>query len=339
MAQPAHLPFLDETEKQFLTEFDYVLEAANLEEIGNNLNDNPLWKDKVVVPRPHKHLCTKHVLTMQYLKGKKLITALMDNASALAKERGMSVDEFIEQQKKLNFHPTAEEMKQIHRQLIARDYVWNALAAICNYSFGFLFYALGHPNIHFVPYKHSTLPLNIKLILDLVVSVHAYEIFMDGAFNGAPHPGNLLICEDGKLGLIDYGQVKHLSASQRIELAKLIIHLGDDEREKIVRQITESMGFETKYGDEWVIEKSARFYFDRDDEEITEGMNVQLFMEHLNKRDPVVHLSDDYVMVGRLKVLMSGLFHSLGYQFSGAVLWKHWSQKLLDLHDVDPYVS
>ena len=37
--------------------------------------------------------------------------------------------------------------------------------------------------------------------------VHAHEIFMNGAFNGDPHPGNILLCDDGKIGLIDYGQV------------------------------------------------------------------------------------------------------------------------------------
>lgn len=32
---------------------------------------------------------------------------------------------------------------------------------------------------------------------------------MDGAFNGDPHPGNILLTPDGKLGLIDYGQASY----------------------------------------------------------------------------------------------------------------------------------
>ena len=337
MAQPAHLPFLDETEKQFLTEFDYVLEAKNLQEIGDNINDNPLWKDKIIIPKPYHNLCTKHVLTMEYLTGKKLITALKENFTALANERGLKLEEFIEQQKKLNFHPTSEEMKKIHRQIIIRDYLWNGLAIICNYSFGFLFKLLGNDNIHFIKYKKSVLPLNTKLILDLVSDIHAYEIFIDGAFNGDPHPGNILICDDGKLGLIDYGQVKHLTIKQRIELAKLMIFLGDNNKDMIIKQMNDRMGFQTKYGDKWVIEKSARFYFDADDESVTEGMNVQLFLEYLNHRDPVKHLSDDYVMVGRLKILISGLFHSLGYKFKASQLWRKYAENLLNKHDVDPY--
>eukprot|EP01083_Nonionella_stella_P163719 539721_1 len=338
MAQPAHLPFLDETEKQFLTEFDYVLEAKNLEEIGNNLNTNVLWKDKVVVPRPYTELCTQHVLTMQYLKGKKLITALKENFTGIAKEKGLTLDELIEEQKALNIHPSAEQMAGIHRKIVIRDRLWNMLAMICNYSFGVWFWLLGHPSVHFIEYKHSILPLNSKLILDLVSSVHAYEIFMDGAFNGDPHPGNILICEDGKLGLIDYGQVKHLEVQQRIDLAKLMVYLAANDRDKIIQQIVQ-MGLETKYMDEWVIEKSARFYFDSDGQEVTEGMNAQLFLEYLQKRDPVTHLSDDFVMVGRLRILLSGLHFSLGYTFSAANAWKYWAQTLLKKHNVDPYLD
>lgn len=36
--------------------------------------------------------------------------------------------------------------------------------------------------------------------------VHGHQIFVDGAFNGDPHPGNILLTPDGKLVLIDYGQ-------------------------------------------------------------------------------------------------------------------------------------
>lgn len=40
--------------------------------------------------------------------------------------------------------------------------------------------------------------------------VHGHQIFVDGAFNGDPHPGNILLTPDGKLGLIDYGQARAL---------------------------------------------------------------------------------------------------------------------------------
>lgn len=40
-------------------------------------------------------------------------------------------------------------------------------------------------------------------------------LFFSGCFNGDPHPGNILLLKDGRLGLIDYGQVKRIDAHQR----------------------------------------------------------------------------------------------------------------------------
>lgn len=51
--------------------------------------------------------------------------------------------------------------------------------------------------------------------MDLLFDVHAHQILVDGMFNGDPHPGNLLLCEDGRLGLIDFGQVKTISKEDR----------------------------------------------------------------------------------------------------------------------------
>jgi predicted unusual protein kinase regulating ubiquinone biosynthesis (AarF/ABC1/UbiB family) len=44
--------------------------------ILNNINNNPLWKDKVRVPEPYLQYCTKYCLIMEQLKGEKLIGAL-----------------------------------------------------------------------------------------------------------------------------------------------------------------------------------------------------------------------------------------------------------------------
>ena len=324
------MAYLDEMEAQFLTEFDYALEALNLEEIGNNLNDHPLWKDKVVVPRPYKQYCTKNCLVMEYLKGHKLINALYTNFEAMAKERNQSVDQFIEEQKKKNFHPTAAQLRNIERQIKFRDFLWNSLGFMINNSFGYLFALLGNPKGKYVvDHKQTTIPLNIKYILDLVASVHGYELFINGAFNGDPHPGNILVLDDGRLGLIDYGQVKHLGLKERIELAKLMIYLKRDDSAMIVEQV-ENMGLKTRDMNPYVFEKVGRFYFDCDSMEVTDGMNMLLFMEWIEATDPALVKADDYVFPARLRMLISGLHWNLGYEFKASESWNRWAQKLLD---------
>ena len=79
-------------------------------------------------------------------------------------------------------------------------------------------------------YWRSERPINLGALLELLMKVHADEIFVGGVFNGDPHPGNILLMSDGRLGLIDYGQVKELDVDTRISLAHLFIALAKDDR-------------------------------------------------------------------------------------------------------------
>ena len=332
LAQPAHLPFLDETEKQFMTEFDYILEAKNLVEIGNNINDNPLWRDKIVVPKPYIELCTKNVLCMEWLKGKKFIKAIKDNYTEIAKLKGLSFDEFMEEQKNKP-KPSVKELERIKMNIKIRDSIWNGLAFMVNNSFGYVFYLLGNRDQNIIDYKSTIIPLNIKYYLDLCMDIHGYELIMDGAFNADPHAGNLLILNDGRMGLIDYGQVKHLTINDRILLSKLILSIKNNDKDSIIKHI-KSMGLQSKYMNNDIMETRARFMFDRDDIEFTGNMNPQLFMEKLDKIDPITKMSDTYVMVARLKLLMSGLYHALGYTLIASDYWAKWANMFLNENDV-----
>lgn len=56
----------------------------------------------------------------------------------------------------------------------------------------------------------------------------AYQIHVDGMFNGDPHPGNILVQIDSKTGvahpvLLDWGLVKMFNDSERIAFAKTVI--------------------------------------------------------------------------------------------------------------------
>ncbi len=49
------------------------------------------------------------------------------------------------------------------------------------------------------------------------------QVFVDGFFHGDPHAGNILIDEDGQVGLIDFGLVGKLREEQRQDLVTLIV--------------------------------------------------------------------------------------------------------------------
>ncbi|RHY98298.1 hypothetical protein DYB35_006748 [Aphanomyces astaci] len=326
VAQPAHLPFLNEIEKQFLTEFDYRREADNLDLVRANLAASP-YARKFVVPKSYPDLCTKEVLVMEYLQGRKLIDAIYNHFEIVASELGVTVDELAAMQAKTDAEREAKGLAKVMgpSESTMRLYqtLWRAKQAaltMYDYTLGYMYPRSLDPR--FSTHKQPRELLNFPELLRLIVEVHGYEIFVNGCFNGDPHPGNIMLLDDGRIGLIDYGQVKHLSTDQRKRLARLVVALAEGTNDDVVRSVTTDVGLVTKHMDPYVLEKMGRTMMDRDDWEITEGMNIQLFVEYLQKRDPILHQEDDYIMAYRVSLLLRGLSNALRYPVSHANMWK-----------------
>ncbi|KAF4691147.1 hypothetical protein FOZ60_016135 [Perkinsus olseni] len=293
MALPQLVQPLDEIESQFLTEFDYRLEAENMEEIREKIM--PHWGHKVVIPKSHLNLCTKRVLVMEYLRGgTKLLDGLMDFLRQEAARQGRPVEELerehverLRRRKNLS-HTTAEAYKQTLRKALVRSLdALRAAAYVC--SFG----TVGHWGL-------TALPPNTADLLATVMKVHGEQVFTHGTFNGDPHPGNILLMPDGRLGLIDFGQVKRLDPSFREHMARLAIALNEHDDETTMK-ILFATGYRHKYNDPEIARRLIAFWLDRDTspDVIPEGMNIHQFLEEMEKRDPAVSISQDAVMVCR----------------------------------------
>ena len=66
-----------------------------------------------------------------------------------------------------------------------------------------------------------------------------------------PHPGNIFVMEDGRIGLIDFGQVKQISGRVRETLCKIMIALADrqsdDNPEDLEKHDVVGQGREVRY--------------------------------------------------------------------------------------------
>ncbi|MFC4584902.1 ABC1 kinase family protein [Sphaerisporangium corydalis] len=49
------------------------------------------------------------------------------------------------------------------------------------------------------------------------------QIMLDGVFHADPHPGNLMLLSDGRLGLLDFGSVGRLDGSLRASIQRLLL--------------------------------------------------------------------------------------------------------------------
>ncbi len=77
--------------------------------------------------------------------------------------------------------------------------------------------------------------LDLKALAELSVAMLFKQVFEDGLFHGDLHPGNLLVHEDGSIGLIDFGLIGRLSPMMRDQLADLLMQITIQNYEGVAR--------------------------------------------------------------------------------------------------------
>ncbi|TFJ83480.1 hypothetical protein NSK_005218 [Nannochloropsis salina CCMP1776] len=135
--------------------------------------------------------------------------------------------------------------------------------------------------------------------------------------------------EAGEGGGMGGREVKHITLEQRLQLARLIVAVAKKDKEKVVA-CYRAMGFRTRYDRPETIYRYASVIWDRDDKEHLEGKNIQEYLEELQEEDPVEHMPQDFVMAGRVALLLRGLALVLKYHVSAAAMWAPLAQELLD---------
>lgn len=339
VAQPVHVPALDEIEKQFMTEFDYVKEAEFLEIVRKNLSRAGLEGPGKLcrVPKAYLQYCTTRVLVMEELHGGKLADGLKEEMKIQATREGKTEREYIAEvrQKEANAKEKGEELKGPNAEeydmyislLDKKRCVVNWGRRIHNMSLGLL-PGVAKKEIE----QKSTLPINHAKMIDDILLIHGHEILVDGFFSGDPHPGNILLLreDDGtpQIGLIDYGQVKILTKETRHLFAKLIIALDEDNKAEIVRLMKEA-GMRTKNMDTDVIYLYAKVSYDEINDKLLNGKHIQLFMEDLEARDPIVELPTELLMASRCSILLRGLAQAVHQNRRVARAWRPIAEQVL----------
>jgi aarF domain-containing kinase len=339
VAQPVHVPALEEIEKQFMTEFDYVQEAEQLESVRNNLARAGLEGPGKLcrVPKAYLEYCTTRVLVMEELKGGKLADGLKNEMRVQAAREGKTEQQYLTDMRKKEAEakekrselkgPTVEEYDMYISLLDKKRRLLNTFRHLHNWTIGWL-PSMPQKQIE----KRSDLPINHARMIDDILLLHGHEILVDGYFNGDPHPGNLLLLQkpDGspQIGLIDYGQVKRLDKQTRHLFAKLIIALDDEDKEAVV-QLMKDAGMRTKNMNPDVIYLYAKVSYDEISDQILKGKHVQLFMEDLESQDPIVQLPRELLMVSRCSLIIRGLAQALHQNRRVAKAWRPIAEQVL----------
>jgi aarF domain-containing kinase len=179
--------------------------------------------------------------------------------------------------------------------------------------------------------------LDVAHILEVLCSVHASELFAFGVFNADCHPGNVLLLEDGRIGLLDYGQVKRIEREHRVRYARLIVALAADDREAVVRLHFEELGVRTLRMSSSVAYLAAAFYHDRDSHDVTGGRDMVTFLEHIESLDPMVQLPEPYLLAMRGNMILRGVAKVMGVRLRMSHMWLAEAKQLLESEGVQGY--
>lgn len=80
---------------------------------------------------------------------------------------------------------------------------------------------LGLGKVSFLPPEERT------RLAGVVADCFMKQYFETGLFHADPHPGNILYCPDGVVGIIDFGQTGHLTEDLRRALGRMLMALKD----------------------------------------------------------------------------------------------------------------
>lgn len=301
-----------EIEKLFSSEFDYVSEFRNLEAMRANLM--PIWGDRICVPRPIPELSSTRVLGMQLLRGEKFVDAVRRRLKPLAEREGKTLEEYEREQYAALLSGRRKAESASHMRWKMRLWRW--------------WQKLVHPG------QHLEHPIDLGAVFELLMEIHGQQIFIDGCFNADPHPGNILLLEDGvTLGLIDFGQVVYLPMEFRMKLAHLMLALARRNPGEVAR-CERDIGVRRKNYKEDVQYRVCSWWLDRDSQDIMQGLNLFDFHVWGEEEDSIKELPDGYYMVCRCSVTLRSAALAFGLRISAAEYWKSYAKALLDRQSV-----
>ena len=314
---PQAMGEMSELRSQFMAELDFRREARVMAQVASNLS-GPF--PRIAVPRPHATLVSEHVLVMSELAGRSLLDGLKRMAQAYSEAQGISVDELKQQMQEpargsadsaAAPGPSRLKLALLQGYVKTSTLVSNTGVALYNSSIG---------RVTAQPKKYQTAPplINTEKTVKTLCAVLGHQVLRDGLFSSDPHPGNVLLLHDGRIGLIDFGQAKYLTAAQRLQVARTVVAVATGDEAAILGIARESR-FRTQRNDADSLVRYTRLQW--------EGSLREL--AHLAQSDPVEQTDGELVMVRRAVVLTRSVAAVMGSPVNMAREWVHIARAVL----------
>ncbi|CAM9732518.1 unnamed protein product [Chrysoparadoxa australica] len=169
-----------------------------------------------------------------------------------------------------------------------------------------------------------------RKILQNLADAWGYMMFEEGFFNADPHPGNILLMPQMRLGLLDWGNTKRVSVEMQQKLATLMLSLRRGQRDEIANAFCD-LGIEVEDPDDK--ESIRELAFSMFETKDVDGVIYSPFMEgNALSKNSVTSFPSELFFVLRSVQLLRGLSHGMGVQFSLAAAWEGRVTEVVDRH-------
>lgn len=272
-------------------ELDFRIEAANLREVQDNMRRHGMEPSVVRIPsvRNETGICNDRVLVMEYLEGVSLREIIDAEQDMFAKGLGQGDKAELKTKlrkkirERIDNGGGAGDMRALGNSKLMQV-IGPSTAKLIRFYGGIkqkiegatssVQRGLGVAKVK-QSTKHKRKPssslnkINVDRILKTLVRIHGLQVISDGVFNLDPHPGNVVILPDGRIGLLDYGMVARFDLEERRKVAEVILAIVRHDKKTVAKIYSES-GYRAKWKEGDIVDPNilyrfASFHFDRFD--------------------------------------------------------------------------
>jgi ubiquinone biosynthesis protein len=121
----------------------------------------------------------------------------------------------------------------------------------------------------------DSLGIDKKDLASRLVRAYCQMIFVDGVYHADPHPGNILVRDDGALILLDFGAIAELSPQMREGIPEFLEGVLRRDTERLIKALRK-MGFLARSADDQVSEKIIEYFHRKFQDEVKiESFNLK----------------------------------------------------------------
>ncbi|CAA9493782.1 MAG: ABC1 family protein [uncultured Solirubrobacteraceae bacterium] len=171
-----------------------------------------------------------------------------------------------------------------------------------------------------------------RALAERATRVTARMIFEHGFFHADPHPGNLFIEPDGRIGLVDFGMVGTLDEELRERLSLLLLAIGRTDADRITTALL-NLGVATEAVDRVALRRDVKAFVRRYEGRSLGEIKVSALVNEVFAvmRRHRLQLPRELVLILKMVVMTEGMGSQLDPQFQlGSVLRPYAEQLVVE---------